>query len=173
MEQQKYFKKFAKYMPMAAFPEKKGSALQIGISEYKRENKSTKTVVMLEMVQQSKPKPPTGSTESGFDWANDKIFMSLKDLEIAGIIAVIVGLKEELKVIHKHPIDGPEETQKTSTLEVKMNDFRGIQNLVIKMGQKKPGTQDYTSIQIALQPEEFIVLRLVLEGAIKQIYNLG
>jgi len=169
---QTFAKKFAKYMPMASFPEKRGSALQIGISEYQRENKSTKTVVMLEMVHQSKPKPPTGSTESGFDWAKDKIFMSLKDLEIAGIIGVIIGIKDELKVIHKHPIDGPEEQQKSSTLEVRMNDFRGTKNLLIKMGQKKPGSTEYTSVQIALQPEDFIVLRLILEGAIKKIYGV-
>jgi hypothetical protein len=166
-------KKFAKYMPMSGFPAKKGQALQISITEYKSDGKpdSPPTVrLFVEFAPQVKDKPASGSSESPFDWAK-KIFISLKEEEVGLLLATLRGRVQSGQVIHKFPIDAPEDTQKTSTLNVKSGEYNGETNYQISLRQKV-GLGESISYAIYLQPAEAEIVIVILEECIRRMYRL-
>jgi len=160
-------KKYAKYMPMSGFPAKRGSALQISTSVLK--DKET-VRLFVEMAPQIKDKPPSGSTESPFDW-NQKIFMALKEEEVGRFLACLRGRVGEMNLIHKFPIDAPKEEQKTSKLLVKQGEYNDTINWLVNLKQKI-GLNDEVGYSVYLQPEEAEILIVLLEDCIRKMYRL-
>jgi hypothetical protein len=92
---------------------KNGSAFQFSIGT-KRNSKVP--VMFVEGVRQSKPKPPAGSTESPFNWKEEKLTMMLNVDELGQLAACITGLTtKELKFVHASEPNG---VKKTSTLRL-------------------------------------------------------
>ncbi len=165
-------KKFAKYMPMSGFPDKKGNALQISISEFAGTDPQEKGTVRLfvEMAPQVKDKPPSGSSESPFDWGK-KIFISLKEEEVGRILACLRSRVASAQIIHKFPIDAPKESQKTSMLSVKKGEYQGETNWQVQLKQKiGVGEEQYFNIYI--QPEDAEILIIMLEECIRKMYRM-
>jgi hypothetical protein len=161
-----YPKKFAKYLPMPGFPTKVGTALQISITS----TKDNVVKLFVELAPQVKNKPPTGSSESPFSWEK-KIFISLKDEEVAKLLTVFKGRVKSTQIIHKFPIDGPAETQKTSTLTVAESEYNGNINWKLGLGQKI-GNGEQNFLQIYLQEEDIEILVVLLTECLKRMYNL-
>lgn len=164
-------KKYAKYMPMSGFPAKKGSALQISISENKKDELNPITRLFVEMAPQVKDKPPSGSSESPFSWEK-KIYISLKEEEVGQFLAVFRGTLQGVDIIHKFPIDGPPENQKLSTLSIVSGDFNGKPNWKVALRQKV-GNEEAVMLQVFLQPEDVEVLVVILQECIRRMYRLG
>lgn len=160
-------KKYSKYLPMTGFPEKRGSALQVSISELKD---SDSVRLFVEMAPQTKEKPPAGSSESPFDWTL-KSYIALKEEEVGKVLACLRGRIESADIIHKYPIDGPPEKQKTSRLSIKIGEFQGKTNWQVSLNQRV-GTGDNVSLVIYLQPEDTEILVVILEECIRQMYRL-
>lgn len=159
-------KKFAKYMPMGNFPEKCGHALQVSVTKDGRE----RTRLFVEMAPQTKPKPPSGSTESPFDWQLKK-FISLDENEMGLIMACFRGREKEVKIVHKYPQDAPAAKQKLTGLTVKAGEYKGKKNwgvsLMQKMGEEAPET-----FNIFLSAGEVEVLMVILQYGIQQAFGL-
>jgi len=164
-------KKYAKYMPMSGFPEKKGNALQVSISEYGDEGQPNKTIrLFVEMAPQVKDKPPSGSSESPFDWGK-KIFIALKEEEVGRILACLRCRVASAQIIHKFPIDAPKESQKTSMLSVKKGEYKDEINWQVVLKQKL-GLGEEQSFAIYLQPEDAEILVIILEECIRKMYRV-
>lgn len=166
-------KKYAKYMPMSGFPDKKGTALQVSISEFGKgpDSKELGTVrLFVEMAPQVKDKPPSGSTESPFDWEK-KIFISLKEEEVGRVLACLRGRVAAAQIIHKFPIDAPKESQKTSMLLVKKGEYQGETNWQVQLRQKV-GLGEEQSFNIYVQPEDAEILIIILEECIRKMYRV-
>ena len=161
-----YAKKFAKYLPMGNFPAKKGSAIQVSVSQLK--NKSWRLFV--EMAPQTKEKPKSGSTMSPFDWG-EKIFIALKEEEVGKLMALFRRRIKKVDIIHKFPIDAPPEQQKTTTLRLTEGEYNGVVNWGVQlrqaMGKQKPQQE-----QLYLQAEDVEILMVLLQNCIEKMYNL-
>lgn len=159
-------KKFAKYMPMSGFPQQVGHALQASITTDKRE----RVRFFIEMAPQTSAKPPSGSTESPFDWERKK-FISLDDNEMGQLLSVFRGREQEIKIIHKYPNNVPASQQKLTGLTIRKGEFKGKVNwsvsLMQKMGDDKPETY-----QIYLGPGEVEVFMILLQNGISQSFEL-
>lgn len=156
--------KFAKYMPMGDFPARKGSAMQVSLARMDNE----KVRLFIEMAQQTKPKPPSGSYESPFDW-KEKIFISLKEEEVGNILACLHGRKPEVDIIHKYPMNAPTEKQKTTTLKVKQGEFRNEMNWGFSIRQKI-GNGDAVSVNIYVGVGDVEILMMYCLEALKAMY---
>ncbi|MHC5056390.1 MAG: hypothetical protein ACYTKD_16965 [Planctomycetota bacterium] len=161
-----YAKKFAKYLPMGGFPQKKGAALQVSISKLK----SGSTRLFVEMAPQTKAKPPSGSSASPFDW-DQKIFIALKEEEVGKLLALFRNRLSKVDIIHKYPMDAPPEQQKTTTLRLTAGDYNGVPNWGVQlrqaMGKEKPQQE-----QLYLQPEDVEILMVILQTCVQRMYNL-
>lgn len=92
---------------------KNGSAFQFSVGT-KRNSKIP--VMFIEAVAQSKPKPPPGSSESPFDWKNDKITMMLNVDELGDVAACVAGLnRKALEFVHTSNYD---DNKKTSVFKL-------------------------------------------------------
>lgn len=160
-------KKYAKYMPMSGFPAKKGNALQISISQLKD---SDVVRLFVEMAPQTKDKPPSGSSESPFDWGL-KCFIALKEEEVGRMLACFRGRVPDVSIIHKHPIDAPEDKQKVSKLNLKSGEYQGERNWQINLRQKS-GLNEEVSFNMYLQPEDTELLIVILEECVRRMYQL-
>lgn len=161
-----YAKKYAKYLPMGGFPQKKGSALQVSISE----TRSKVVRLFIEMAPQTKAKPPSGSTESPFDW-DKKIFIALKEEEVGQVLALLRGRLDKVDIIHKHPIDAPPEQQKTTTINLTKGSYQGKVNWGLRLKQqmgKNPAQQE----QLYLQVEDAEILMVILQECLRRMYRL-
>lgn len=163
-----YVKKFAKYLPMGGFPSKKGSALQVSVSKLK--NGSHRLFV--EMAPQVKDKPPSGSSESPFDWGQ-KIFIALKEEEVGKLLALFRRRIKKVDIIHKFPMDAPPEQQKMTTLSLQEGEYKGkgVINWGLKLRQKM-GNQEAQQEQLFLQAEDVEILMVILQECVKRMYNL-
>ncbi len=157
-------------MPMSNFPTKVGHALQVSISEYGDDTKPKTIRLFVEMATQIKDKPVSGSTESPFDW-NGKIFIALKEEEVGRLLACFRQRVAGAQIIHKFPIDAPEESQKTSTLSVKAGEYNGETNWQVSLRQKV-GLGESQTFNIYLQPEDTEILILILEECIRKMYRV-
>jgi len=162
-----FAKPFAKYMPLAKFPEKKGCALQCVTIE----TKSGVKRFLIEMAPQVKPKPPSGSTASPFSWEN-KIKIALKEEEVGAFMATLRRRSKQLSVIHKYPIDAPKETQRLSTLKIEERMNQGICNWQLRLSQKV-GLGEAQAYTIYLQPSDAEILMVLLEDCIKRMYDVS
>lgn len=154
--------KFEKYMPSTKFPEVKGNALQMGVSV----KKNKKDIgVIVEMAKQNKAQEGRGA--NCFDWPS-KLLMSLGPNDVATILGYIVGRSKECKLIHKYPVDGPAEQQKTTVLELKYSDKS---DLGFKLSQKKPGEHEFAQVQVYLTPGEIEVLDVLLRHVLIKMYD--
>lgn len=161
-----YAKKFAKYLPMGGFPTKRGAALQISISQLK--NKSWR--LFLEMAPQTKPKPPSGSTASPFDWEK-KIFIALKEEEVGKLLALFRRRIRKVDIIHKFPMDAPPEQQKTTTLQVTEGMYKDVVNWGLRLKQGM-GRETPQQEQLFLQVEDVEILMVILQKCIERMYNI-
>ena len=162
-----YAKKFAKYLPMGDFPNKKGGALQVSISQLKN-NKSWR--LFIEMAPQTKAKPPSGSTVSPFDWEK-KIFIALKEEEVGKLLALFRRRIKKVDIIHKYPMDAPPEQQKTTTLSITEGMYRDVVNWGVRLKQGM-GRETPQQEQLFLQAEDVEILTVILQTCIKRMYNL-
>lgn len=160
-------KKFAKYLPMSGFPQKRGTALQISIVKIKD---SDNVRLFAEFAPQVKDKPPSGSTDSPFSW-EQKIFIALKEEEVGKLLSVFRGRLKSAEIIHKFPIDAPKDKQKISTLIVAENEYNGVLNWKFGLSQKV-GAADAMYLQTYLQPEDVEILVVMLQECIKKMYRL-
>lgn len=160
-------KKFAKYMPMGAYPQKVGHALQASVTTDKRE----RVRFFVEMAPQTGPKPPSGSSESPFDWDKKK-FISLDENEMGHLLSVFRGREKEIKIVHKYPHDAPAAQQKMTALTVVYNgEYNGKKNwgvsLMQKMGEAKPETYN-----IFINAGEVELLMIMLQYGVQRAYDL-
>jgi hypothetical protein len=160
------FKKFAKYMPMGGFPDKRGYALQASISTDSRE----RIRFFVEMAPQTKPKPKSGSTESPFDWKLKK-YISLDAAEMGNLLACLRGRLQNVKIVHKFPMDAPPTEQKITGLEVKKGEYNGLPNWGVSLTQKV-GTEKPETYQLYLSAGEVEIIMAFLSSAIAQSYEL-
>lgn len=161
MEEPAIKNKFEKYMPSTKFPEVKGNALQIGAALKKNKD----ICVIVEMAKQNKAQEARGA--NCFDWKS-KIIMSLGVADIATILGYIVGRSKECKLIHKYPVDGPAEQQKTTVLEFKYSDKS---DLGVKLSQRKAGEHEFAMMQVYLTPGEIEVLDVLLRHVLVKMYD--
>ena len=162
-----YAKKFAKYLPMGAFPTKRGSALQVSISQQKN-NKSWR--LFIEMAPQTKAKPPAGSSVSPFDWGK-KIFIALKEEEVGKLLALFRGRIKKVDIIHKYPMDAPADQQKTTTLRLSEGEYNGKINWGCQLRQEV-GREGPQQEQLFLQLEDVEILMVILQKCVERMYNL-
>lgn len=158
--------KFAKYAPVTDFPNKRGTALQLGVST----KKNGEVVGTVEMTVQVKPKPTAGSKESIFDWKN-KIFMQINDLEIGKIITVMTGRAPEGKIVHKFPTDAAADQQTVSSIDLKFNGETG--DVWFGVQQKRAGEKDFAKCGLFIKPEEVEVIIVLLRAIIGHIYDVN
>jgi len=162
----KYAKKYAKYLPMGGFPTKKGSAIQVSVSQLKNDSWR----LFVEMAPQTKEKPKSGSTVSPFDWGQ-KIFIALKEEEVGKIMACFRGRINKVDIIHKFPIDAPPEQQKTTTLRITTGEYNGQVNWGVQLRQGM-GKQSPQQEQLFLQAEDVEILMVILQSCITKMYKL-
>ena len=85
-----------------------GVAFQFRVGQKRN---SSIPVMFIEAVRQSKPKPPPGSTESPFNWKDDKIVMMLNPDELGKLAACICGLdRKPIDFTHQSESNGEEKT---------------------------------------------------------------
>lgn len=85
-----------------------GSAFQFNVGT---KRKSNIPVMFIDAVKQSKPKPPPGSTDSPFNWKDDKIVMMLNVDELGEVGACIAGLdRRPLEFVHASEYQGVKKT---------------------------------------------------------------
>ena len=159
-------KKFAKYMPVGAFPAKRGYAFQASLSKDSKD----RVRFFIEMAPQVGPKPKSGSSESSFDWKLKK-FISLDDVEMGQIMACLRGRTKDVNIIHVYPMNAPPAEQKTSGLKVIRGEYNGQTNWGFQLMQKV-GTASPETYQLYIQPGEAEVLMLMLEAGIRESYDI-
>jgi len=159
-------KKFAKYMPMGGFPDKRGYAFQASISQDSRD----RTRFFIEMAPQTKPKPKSGSTESPFDWDLKK-FISLDAAEMGNLQACFRGRLNKVEIIHKFPMNAPPAEQKITGLTVEKGEWQGKANWGVSITQKM-GTEKPENYRLFISAGEVEVLMVFLTKAIAQAYEL-
>lgn len=85
-----------------------GSAFQFNIGTKRNSNIP---VMFVEAVNQSKPKPPPGSTDSPFNWKDDKIVMMLNVDELGEVCACISNLdRRPIEFVHASEYQGNKKT---------------------------------------------------------------
>ena len=88
----KVYRNLGFYKPMS---NGKGSAFQFRISR----KKSGEPCLMIEGCPQNGPKPPPGSSNSPFNWKEEKVIMMFNNNECGDIISYIVGFEKNPKVV--------------------------------------------------------------------------
>lgn len=121
---------------------------------------SSVPVMFIEAVRQSKPKPPAGSTESPFNWKDDKVTMMLNPDELGSVGAYISGLdlSKALKFTHKSQYNGVEKTSIFQLAAPETEEQKKYGNWMLSVSVKQ-GTEAIKSVTGYIGPASIYRIR--------------
>lgn len=165
MAERKTYRSLRFYKPMG---NGNGGAFQFRMST---KGSKDEPCLMIEACTQSGPKPPPGSTDSPFNWNDDKVVMMFNHNECGEIAAYVVGLQKSddimrngMKLIHdQEREDGDNKSMLTFQKPAADNKW-GNWGITIRRGDK--GAKMFLTAGEALQVKtlcEAIVNRYVTE----------
>ena len=86
-------------------------------------------------------------------------------------MALFRGRIDKVDIIHKFPIDAPAAQQKTTTLSLTTNEWKGNMQWGIKMRQGMGGNTPQQE-QLFLAVEDTELLMVILTECVKKMYRL-
>ncbi len=150
------------YKPM---PGGNGAAFQFRMSTKRkhRDDKNPAPCLMIEACTQSGPKPRPGSTESPFNWNDDKVIMMFNVHECGEIAAYVVGLDRTTKVLeclHDQEREDGDNQSKFTLTKPKPDDKYGNWGVTIRRGDK--------SARMFMSPGQILQVKTLCEEIIRR-----